>query len=232
MTDAEERVVEMLEEFGAIHGVRGALVATAQGAYADGRHSGLDPVVASDVAKTVRRMVLASTTVGAPLDKLQINFGAARMLITPMRDDKTLIVMLERDTATAPVHTLLNLELDRLNHLLALASGVTRGQSADSPEDEYGALMNGELGPVLHGIRSAFIARMGEVGTSGEAAEQLMRGQVAEWLLCCSPSTYTFPLLLDGLAQVFNEHLDRRAAFVADVHEILRDSGALVDPGS
>jgi hypothetical protein len=229
MSEAENRVVEMLEEFGAIQGVRGALVATAQGAYADGKHSGLDPVAASDVAKTVRRMVLASTTVGAPLDELQINFGAARMLVVPMRDDKTLVVMLERNTATAPVQSLLNLELERLNKLLALASGVSTGDSADPSEDEYAVLMSGELGPVLHKIQACFVGYVEKTGRSGAEADTMMRSQIAEWLLCCSPSTYTFPLLLDGLGQLFNEAPDQRAAFVADVHAILRESGALTD---
>ena len=91
---SEGQLVETLEELTAIQGVRGALLATADGPLAGGKHSGLDPGTATDVSKTVRRMVVASSTVGAPLEELSISFGKARLMIIPIRDDATLVVLL------------------------------------------------------------------------------------------------------------------------------------------
>ncbi|MEZ4430381.1 MAG: hypothetical protein R3A51_22110 [Nannocystaceae bacterium] len=49
---------------------------------------------------------MASATVGAPLAELLINFGPARMMIVPIREEATLAVLLERDTVTATVRSL------------------------------------------------------------------------------------------------------------------------------
>ena len=72
VSDAREQLLDLLEELGAIQGVRGALIATTDGALAGGARSGLASSVANDVAKTVRRMTVASSTVGVPLQELLI----------------------------------------------------------------------------------------------------------------------------------------------------------------
>jgi hypothetical protein len=53
-----------------------------------------------------------------------------------------------------------------------------------------------------------------------------MRTQLREWLLCCNPSTYTFPLLLDGLSQTLTNAPAERTAFVAEVEAIIKRVGA------
>jgi predicted regulator of Ras-like GTPase activity (Roadblock/LC7/MglB family) len=222
----ESEVLDLLEELSAIQGVKGALIAAADGALADGRHSSLEAMVAADVAKTVRRMVVASATVGAPLEELLINFGAARMLVIPVREEATLVVMMERDTATAPVRSLLDIEIDRLGQLI---DGLDEGNATDSmsgAKDEVETLMRGELGPVLRDIEGCYTRHLGRAGVNKVEAAKSMRAQMKEWLLCCNPSSYTFPLLLDGLSQTMNEMPSERSAFVDEVHEILRKSGA------
>ena len=72
---------------------------------------------------TARHLRMASATVGAPLEELTINFGAARMLIIPLREDAVLVVMLERDTATRPVRSVLDFELPKLKGLLETELG-------------------------------------------------------------------------------------------------------------
>lgn len=228
---ANQDVLDLLEELGAIAGVRGALLATATGAYADGKNSTLDPLVAGDVAKTVRRMVVASSTVGTPLEELVINFGAARMMIVPVHEDATLTILLERDTATAAVRSLLDVERVRLRELLQLGTGDGKGPRPKDPagkraegEDEVDRLLAGDLGPVLGEIERCFGSFAGKVGVTAGDAHQIMRDQLREWLNCCNPSAYTFPLLLDGLSQTLNEAPDLRSEFMAAVQEIMRGS--------
>lgn len=224
---AQQDVLDLLEELGAIPGVRGALLATATGAYANGKHSTLDPLVAGDVAKTVRRMVVASSTVGTPLEELVINFGAARMMIIPVHDDATLTILLERDTATAAVRSLVEVERVRLRELLALgtvASPEKRPNTRIESEDEVDRLLSGDLGPVLAGIEKCFGSFAGRVGVTSSDAHQIMREQLREWLNCCNPSAYTFPLLLDGLSQTLNEAPELRSEFMAAVQDIMRSS--------
>ena len=45
-----------------------------------------------------------------------------------------------------------------------------------------------------------------------------------EWLLCCNPSPYTFPLLLDALAQQLNDAPEIRSEFMIEVQEALQHS--------
>ncbi len=229
MNDSDHVVLEMLEEFGAIHGVRGALIATSSGALVDGQGSGVGPVVANDIAKTVRRVVVASATVGSPLDELQINFGVARMMIVPLLHETTLVVMLERDTATEPVNRFLSLELNRLNALLGVAMSDPDEAELTPTSDEVSELMTGELGPVLVRIQECLAVYLQRAGIADSDATGLMRTQMQEWLQCCSPSAYTFPLLLDGLAQEFNQCPEHRSEFVSDVHAIWSESGSTGD---
>jgi hypothetical protein len=221
--DAREQLLDLLKELGAIQGVRGAIIATADGALASGARSGLPAVTANDVAKTVRRMTVASATVGVPMQELLINFGAARMMVIPLRDDATVVVLLERDTAVAPVRNLLGEQLTELRDLLD-AQGHIDDEIAegDEVEDEIGRIMRGELGPVLDRIAHQFSIYVGRAGKSREEAGELMREQLREWLLCCNPSPYTLPLLIDGLGQSLGESPTARAEFMEVVQNTIR----------
>lgn len=228
---SQDSVLGLLEELSAIPGVRGALLATATGAYADGEHSGLDPLVATDAAKTVRRMVVASATVGTPLEELVINFGAARMMIVPVQDDATLAILLERDTATDAVRSLLEVERALLRDVLGGdGAGEDPAASQDGTpvrpeaEDEVEGLLNGEMGPVLRDIEGCFSRFAGRTGVGANDSQRIMREQLREWLSCCNPSAYTFPLLLDGLSQTLNEAPDLRSEFMGSVQDIMRSS--------
>lgn len=222
--EARAQLLELLEDLGAIQGVRGAIIATADGALASGSRSGLPAVTANDVAKTVRRMTVASATVGVPLQELLINFGAARMMVIPLRDDATVVVLLERDTAVAPVRNLLNVQLGELRELLD-AKGNTDGDAPDDDEveDEIGRIMRGELGPVLDRIAHQFSIYVGRAGKSREEASELMREQLREWLLCCNPSPYTLPLLVDGLGLTLTDSPTARGEFMEVVQNTIRN---------
>jgi len=222
--DARTQLLELLEDLGAIQGVRGAIIATADGALASGSRSGLPAVTANDVAKTVRRMTVASATVGVPLQELLINFGAARMMVIPLREDATVVVLLERDTAVAPVRNLLNVQLGELRQLLD-AQGAEDGETPDGDEveDEIGRIMRGELGPVLDRIAHQFSIYVGRAGKSREEAGELMREQLREWLLCCNPSPYTLPLLVDGLGLTLTDSPTARGEFMEVVQNTIRN---------
>ncbi len=220
---AREQLLDLLEELGAIQGVRGAIIATADGALASGARSGLPAVTANDVAKTVRRMTVASATVGIPLQELLINFGAARMIVIPLRDDATVVVLLERDTAVSPVRNLLAVQLNELRALLDAQGHVgPQVQEGDEVEDEIARIMRGELGPVLDRIAHQFSIYVGRAGKSREEAGELMREQLREWLLCCNPSPYTLPLLVDGLGQTLNDSPTARGEFMEVVQNTIR----------
>lgn len=222
--EARTQLLELLEDLGAIQGVRGAIIATADGALASGSRSGLPAVTANDVAKTVRRMTVASATVGVPLQELLINFGAARMMVIPLREDATVVVLLERDTAVAPVRNLLNVQLGELRQLLD-AQGAEDGDTpeGDEVEDEIGRIMRGELGPVLDRIAHQFSIYVGRAGKSREEAGELMREQLREWLLCCNPSPYTLPLLVDGLGLTLTDSPTARGEFMEVVQNTIRN---------
>lgn len=225
--DAREQLLDLLEELGAIQGVRGAIIATADGALASGARSGLPAVTANDVAKTVRRMTVASATVGVPLQELLINFGAARMMVVPLREDATVVVLLERDTAVAPVRNLLSAQLSELRNLLdAQGNGGDDAQEGDEVEDEIARIMRGELGPVLDRIAHQFSIYVGRAGKSREEAGELMREQLREWLLCCNPSPYTLPLLVDGLGQTLHDAPTARREFMEVVQNTIRNAPA------
>ena len=220
--EAREHLLDLLEELGAIQGVRGAMIATSDGALASGARSGLPEAVANDVAKTVRRMTVASSTVGVPLQELLINFGAARMMVIPLRDDATVIVLLERDTAVSPVRHLLAVQLGELRELLDTQSG---GGDDDDPGDEtldeISRIMHGPLGPVVERISTQFGIYAHVCGHTKEAATELMHEQMREWLLCCNPSPYTLPLLADGLGQELDADPVARGEFMDAAQELI-----------
>lgn len=222
--DARAQLMQLLEDLGAIQGVRGSIIATADGALASTTKASLPEVTANDVAKTVRRMTVASATVGVPLQELLINFGAARMMVIPLREDATVVVLLERDTAVAPVRNLLNVQLGELRELLdAQGNEESEAPEGDEVEDEIARIMRGELGPVLDRIAHQFSIYVGRAGKSREEAGELMREQLREWLLCCNPSPYTLPLLVDGLGLALNDSPTARGEFMEVVQNTIRN---------
>ncbi|MEZ4385173.1 MAG: roadblock/LC7 domain-containing protein [Nannocystaceae bacterium] len=227
--DAERQLDNFLKEIASIPGVRGALITTGDGALFAGDGIFNDNI-ASDLARTVRRMVVASATVGAPLAELLINFGRARMMIMPLREEANLGILLERDNVTSTVRSVVKLQVASLKAVLrsaspdAAESGVLPQVNQTEPEDEVDRLMLGELGPVLRDVQACFTGYVERLGKSQADAATMMREQMREWLLCCNPSPYTFPLLIDGLAQLLGDDLDRRTAFMTDVQQAMRKS--------
>ena len=221
-------VLDLLASLANLDGVRGVTISTSEGAYADGLHSGLQPAVAHDVAKTVRRMVVASMTANAPLEELLINFGPSRLMLRPMSEDAILIALLDRDTKTAPLRSHLDTELIRLRRLLEGGSAHTMPTiNIVEGDDEIAELLASELGPVLREIEKTYRRYRQRAGVPVASARESMHNQMREWLLCCNPSPYTFPLLLDGLSETMVDDPDGRNRFVSEVHEILRRSGAV-----
>lgn len=226
---ARDELLDLLEELGAIQGVKGALVATSDGAVAAGERSGLPSVTANDVAKTVRRMTVASATVGVPLQELLINFGAARMMVTPITEDATIVVLLERDTAVSPVRSLLGVQMTELRRLMDADDDAEAVASLADEADEVARVMDGELGPVLGQIREQFTTYVLKTGRTTDEARSMMRDQMREWLLCCNPSPYTFPLLIDGLGQLLNDAPTERGEFMQVVQATIRDAQAAAE---
>lgn len=227
-SEPNRSLVSLLEELDRLPGVRGSLVATVDGAYQASERGAFDNATATDIAKTVRRMVVASATVGSAIEELLITFGSARMMIVPVREEATLTIMLERDSATPLVRTTLQ---NRIGGLLQqLGSGTGSGESSVSnnvvaePEDEVDRLMSGELGPVLRDVQAVFTTYVVRGGRDSDEAGVLMREQMREWLLCCNPSPYTFPLLIDGLSQVLSDRQGERTTFMNDVQAAMRNS--------
>ncbi|MCX4247208.1 roadblock/LC7 domain-containing protein [Paraliomyxa miuraensis] len=220
------QLLRLLEELGVVQGVRGAIIATADGALSGKGKNSLPEVTANDVAKTVRRMTVASATVGVPLQELLINFGAARMMVVPLRDDATVVVLLERDSAVSAVRNLLNAHLGEIRELLDAQGNDDDDDVApegDEVEDEIGRIMKGELGPVLDRIAHQYAIYVGRAGKSREEAGELMREQLREWLLCCNPSPYTLPLLVDGLGLTLNDSPTARGEFMEVVQNTIRN---------
>ena len=223
---ALDELLDLVEEIGAIQGVKGAVIASGDGALSGGDRSGLSPAVANDLAKTVRRMTLASTTVGVPLQELLINFGAARMMVTPLSEEATVVVLLERDQAVSPVRSLLSVQLTEMKRLLEAHEGAEPEDEAAEGDDEIDRIMHGELGTVLSQIKDQFTNYVVRTGRSTEDAQAMMREQMREWLLCCNPSPYTFPLLIDGLGQLLNDAPTERSEFMEEVQATIRESQA------
>jgi len=222
--EAKEQLLELLEELGAVPGVRAALIATSEGAIATSGGAAMPAETANDVAKTIRRMTVASATVGVPLKDLLINFGPARMMVVPVTEDATVVGLLERDTAVTPVRRVLGLQLASLRALLADEDDEIDVDVVDEAEEEIERILRGELGPVLQQIRAQFRDFAIEAGHGEEQTETMMREQLREWLLCCNPSTYTFPLLVDGLGQLLNDAPASRSAFMEKVQATIRSA--------
>ncbi len=226
-TESQRALVGLLEELDRIPGVRGSIIATVEGAFQARERGAFDMATATDIAKTVRRMVVASATVGSPIDELLITFGSARMMIVPIREEAILTIMLERDSATPQVRSAIAARVGGLRQTL---TGPGPGESsvtspvAAEPEDEVERLLTGDLGPVLRDVHNVFANFLARSGRTNEDASHHMREQMREWLLCCNPSPYTFPLLIEGLAQLIYDHRGERAAFTEEVQAAMRNS--------
>ncbi len=226
----ESRLADMLEEIASIQGVRGALIATPDGAVAHGRHSGLEERLAHDVAKTIRRMVVASATVGAPVEELVISFGPARLLVVPLREDATLAVLMDKQGVVSAVQSILRVELDDLKAMLAApGSTATMSRAAvaaagGESEDEVERLLQSPLGPLLRRIEASYVrhATAGRIHAAPTVSVATVREQLREWLNCCNPSSYNLPLLLDGLSQTLNANPKVRMAFSAEMDGIVK----------
>ena len=217
------QVLLILETVVSLQGVRGALLATADGPIG-GEHAHLQPAVAADVSKTVRRLVVASTTANSPLRELLINFGPTRLMLRPVSED-VLVILLDREAKTKPIRELLDYELARL----ARGSQATESFAVGVHEadDEVGELLASPLGPVLLEIEAVYLNYRARRGLSQDQTREDMHEQIREWLLCCNPSNYTLPLLLDGLSETMTDDPIGRNGFVGEVQGILRRAGAL-----
>lgn len=208
-----------------VAGVRGAMLATTDGPIGATEHAHLQPGVATDVDKTVRRLVVASTTANAPLRELLINFGPSRMMLRPVGED-VLVVLLDREVPTTPLRELLDIEIPRLLRLLRGEPEIVNIDLGET-DDEVGELLASPLGPVLREIESVYHSFRKHRGSTPAQTRQDMHEQLREWLLCCNPSNYTLPLLLDGLSETMVDDPKARSGFVGEVQGILRRAGAL-----
>ncbi len=220
MSSEHRPLSSLLEELDRLPGVRGSLVATVDGAYQANERGAFDLATATDIAKTVRRMVVASATVGSAIEELLITFGSARMMIVPVREEATLTIMLERDSATPLVRNALQSRLGGLRQSLNPGGGADES----SVSNQVDRLMSGDLGPVLRDVQAVFTTYVVRGGRGNDDANALMREQMREWLLCCNPSPYTFPLLIDGLSQVLTDRQGERTTFMNDVQAAMRNS--------
>jgi hypothetical protein len=220
-------VLELLQEITALEGVRGAMLATAKGPVGAVEHAHLALAVASDVSKTVRRLVVASTTANSPLRELLINFGPSRMMLRPFGED-VLVVLLEREVETGPVRQLIDLEVERMARA---ARGEPEPTVAVGPlgegDDDIGELLASPLGPILREIEAVYHNYRKRGGLDQAKTRAIMHEQMREWLLCCNPSNYTLPLLLDGLSETMVDDPPNRNRFVGEAQGILRKAGAL-----
>lgn len=222
----DEEVLELLRDIVNVDGVRGAMIANAEGALGNGAESGLQPIAANDVAKTVRRMVVASTTATAPLRELLINFGPSRMMVRPLHEDAILVALIERDTDTKVIRALLDKLMLRLQRVLD-GEAANTAPAGDETDQEIAQLMSSSLGPVLREIEATYQRYRLRRGQSADDTRQDMHEQMREWLLCCNPSTYTLPLLLDGLSETMSDDGMGRNGFVNEAQELLRRAGAI-----
>jgi hypothetical protein len=221
---ASLELVELIEEFCAIQGVRGVFIATGDGVLEGVDKSALPSSVTQDIAKTVRRMTVASATVGVPLQELLINFGASRMMVTPLSDESTVVFLLERDQAVSPVRSMLAVSREQLAQLLDGGGGAAGDAATAGTDDEIDRIMQGDLGEVLAKIYGQFETYVLRTGRSEDDAAVMMRDQMREWLLCCNPSPYTFPLLIDGLGQLLNDAPTERSQFMEEVQATIRSA--------
>lgn len=226
MTAPAAAVLPLLAQICTMVGVRGAMLATAEGTVGATEHAHLQPGVAIDVGKTVRRLVVASTTANSPLRELLINFGPSRMMLRPFGED-VLVILLDREVETQPIRSLLDVEIGRRLRAARGEPEVVAAVGVHDTDDEVGELLASSLGPVLLEIESVYHNYRKNRGHNQGQTRKVMHEQIREWLLCCNPSNYTLPLLLDGLSETMVDDPKGRGGFVGEVQGILRRAGAL-----
>jgi hypothetical protein len=219
-------VLPLLAQICTVAGVRGAMLATAEGTVGAAEHAHLQPGVAIDVGKTVRRLVVASTTANSPLRELLINFGPSRMMLRPMGED-VLVILLDRDAETQPIRSMLDTEIARRLRALRGEPETIAPVGVHETDDEVAELLASPLGPVLREIEAVYHTHRRNRGLKHADTRKVMHEQIKEWLLCCNPSNYTLPLLLDGLSETMTDDPKSRTGFVSEVQGILRRAGAL-----
>lgn len=222
-------VLALLEELGAIEGARGALIATPDGAFGRGRGSGLDEVVANDVAKTVRRMVVASATVGQPIAHWVAQFGASRVIVVPLRDDATLAVMVDRAAAIAPMMAMLRATVPALREEYGRATLEADASGAwDVPahEDEVDRAFRGALGPVLQRLGISYVRLAARVGMPQVEAMTYVRAKTREWLDSFGTQRGSLPSLVETLALTFDGEPELLRAFRDEAAALLQVAAA------
>ncbi len=183
-----EDVTDLLEEVRSLPGVRAALLAMVDGAYGEGRDSGLEPMVASDVAKTVRRIVHASVSAAIPLEELTISFGAARLLLATVREDATLVIVLDRHTGMDSVRALLRVEIEGLRAALTHVALKTEAGAVRASDADVDAALSGELAPVLSRLQSLYLEHSVRAGVFQGQSSAAFREAVRFWLSAGSPA--------------------------------------------
>ena len=87
--------------------------------------------------------------------------------------------------------------------------------------------LSSPLGPILREIEAVYHNYRKRGGLDQARTRAIMHEQMREWLLCCNPSNYTLPLLLDGLSETMVDDQPNRHRFVSEAQNILRKAGAL-----
>ncbi len=215
-------------DLSALEGVQAAIVSLASVSFV-GEHSQLGQAVAEDLGKTVRRMTIASTTVGAPLHDLVVNFGASRMFVRPVSDSVSVIVLMLGDHLVDDIRARVDARVTDLAQAVEL-SGLSPLPSdpRSESEREIDRVREGPLGALLNAVEQKFTVHVSRLGHSSKAASDLIAEQLRQWLMCCNPSPYTLPLLVDSLAQLLAEDTQIRSEFLADVRRSMTSVGMAV----
>lgn len=230
MTGTGTAANRALAELRGLRGVRAAMLVRDGTVVLEAEGAGLGPEASKDIAKTVRRMQLASSTVGAGFDEVCISLAGIRLLVRAVGSAGAVVLLLRRGADLQAVRSHLGRVLPALARaeVEAVAQAGGAGPAATAPvesaEDEAERLWRGPLRPILERVRECYVTYVPEAMERDEA-HRVFQQQLREWLLCCNPSSYTFPLLLDGLAQTLDERPGVRRKFKEDVQQVVTDAG-------
>lgn len=208
------------ERLRALRGVRAAFLVRDGSVVTDVGDGGLSPGAATDVAKTVRRMQLASATVGAPFDEVCISLAGIRLLVRAVGEHGAVVLLLRRGAELASVRTQLARVMPEIARRVGDAGtdGASVGASGTSEDasEEAERLWEGPLRGLLEAVRDCYAGFLAD-GEGAVDPKAAFDEQLREWLMCCNPSSYTFPLLIDGLAQTLDDRPDIRRRFKDEV---------------
>jgi len=227
--NVDRRVLDLLDSFASINGVRGSLVATDKGAVGGTLPSGLDKAHADDLARTVRRMVLGSISSSSPLAEMVVSFGAIQMYVRPIAKSSTLVVLYEGIQARTEIQNaapkfcaqFLELFKTKPKREQSSTSSTIRHQQ-EASEIEF--LKQGKLGLVIQKVETCFRDHQKRHGVSNDAAGRKFADCLNEWTCFSDPSPYSFPLLLDSLSQAVSQDQDVRTLFAEEVQQIMHES--------